>query len=159
MFGSEESVTKQFNLPPEDIELYRKVFSEFDRNKDGTISAVELQSAFRTAGHNPTEAEVQDMINITDTNNTGKLEWDEFANLLATKLAEREEEADYKETFRVFSKDDEGCITMEEMKFVLCQLCTSDEAEKIIEVVDRNGDGKISFSEFRCMMGANPILL
>ena len=37
---------------------------------------------------------------------------------------------------------------------VLCQ-----EAEEMLEVVDRNGDGVISFSEFRCMMGANPILL
>jgi Ca2+-binding EF-hand superfamily protein len=159
MMTGSESGGRPSLLPPEDEELYRKVFAEFDRDNDGTISAVELQSVFRRAGHNPTEAEVQDMINITDTNNTGKLEWDEFAGLLATKLAEREEEADYKETFRVFSKDDEGCITMEEMKFVLCQLCTSDEADKIIDVVDRNGDGKISFSEFRCMMGANPILL
>ena len=37
---------------------------------------------------------------------------------------------------------------------VYCQ-----EAEEMLEVVDRNGDGVISFSEFRCMMGANPILL
>ena len=29
----------------------------------------------------------------------------------------------------------------------------------MLEVVDRNGDGMISYSEFRCMMGANPILL
>ena len=33
------------------------------------------------------------------------------------------------------------------------------EAEEIMSVVDRNGDGVISYSEFRCMMGANPILL
>ena len=33
------------------------------------------------------------------------------------------------------------------------------EAEEIMGVVDRNGDGVISYSEFRCMMGANPILL
>ena len=29
----------------------------------------------------------------------------------------------------------------------------------MLAVVDRNGDGVISYSEFRCMMGANPILL
>ncbi len=37
-----------------------------------------------------------------------QVEWDEFAQLIAAKLGEREEESDYKETFRVFSKDDEG---------------------------------------------------
>jgi len=146
-------------LPPEDYELYRKVFTDFDRNEDGTISTSELHYAFRRAGHNPTEAEVQDMINETDTNNTGTIEWEEFAALLAVKLQEQEEETYYKETFRIFSKDDEGCIGMEEMKFVLSQVCPGEEADQIIEVVDRNGDGKISFSEFRCMMGANPILL
>ena len=33
------------------------------------------------------------------------------------------------------------------------------EAEEMMGVVDRNGDGLISYSELRCMMGANPILL
>ena len=65
----------------------------------------------------------------------------------------------YKETFRVFSKDEDGCITADEMKFVLSQVCSMEEAEQMMNVVDRNGDGVISFSEFRCMMGANPILL
>jgi hypothetical protein len=37
-----------------------------------------------------------------------QVEWDEFAQLIAAKFGEREEESDYKETFRVFSKDDEG---------------------------------------------------
>ena len=36
------------------------------------------------------------------------MEWEEFAQLMASKLGEREEEAEYKEIFRVFSKDDEG---------------------------------------------------
>ena len=39
------------------------------------------------------------------------------------------------------------------------QVCSMDEAEEMLAVVDRNGDGVISYSEFRCMMGANPILL
>ena len=59
----------------------------------------------------------------------------------------------------MFSKDEDGCITADEMKFVLSQVCSMEEAEQMMNVVDRNGDGVISFSEFRCMMGANPILL
>ena len=76
----------------------------------------------------------------------------------------------------MFSKDENGCITADEMKFVLSQVCSMEEAEEMMRVVDRNGDGGdisnssslsatlssflvISFSEFRCMMGANPIIL
>ena len=87
-----------------------------------------------------------------------QIEWDEFVNVLVSKL-DPEDENYFKETFRVFSKDDEGCIPADEMKFVLSQVCSMEEAEEMLNVVDRNGDGVISFSEFRCMMGANPILL
>ena len=46
----------------------------------------------------------------------------------------------------MFSKDEDGCITADEMKFVLSQVCSMEEAEEMMRVVDRNGDGVISFS-------------
>ena len=45
-----------------------------------------------------------------------------------------------------------GCIPAEEMKFVLMHLpgkVTYKEIDEMIAIVDKNGDGKISFSEFR----------
>ena len=33
------------------------------------------------------------------------------------------------------------------------------EIEEMIETVDKNGDGKISYSEFRVMMGAIPLVI
>ena len=47
-----------------------------------------------------------------------------------------------------------GCIPADEMKFVLMHLpgkVTYKEVDEMIETVDRNGDGKISFSEFRSL--------
>ena len=52
-----------------------------------------------------------------------QIEWMEFANVLASKL-DVEDEDSFKETFRVFSKNDEGCIPADEMKFVLSQICS-----------------------------------
>ena len=34
-----------------------------------------------------------------------------------------------------------------------------DEIEEMVKMVDKNGDGKISYSEFRVMLGAIPLLL
>jgi Ca2+-binding EF-hand superfamily protein len=34
-----------------------------------------------------------------------------------------------------------------------------EEIEELIKIVDKNGDGKISYSEFRVMLGAIPLLL
>ena len=55
-----------------------------------------------------------------------------------------------------------GCIPADEMKFVLMHLpgkITYKEIDEMIHTVDKNGDGKISFSEFRVMMGGIPLLL
>merc|ERR1719312_2157142 len=71
-------------------------------------------------------------------------------------------ETGYKETFRVFSKDKEGCIPPDEIKFVLTHLpgnIGTAEIEDMITTVDKNQDGKISYSEFRVMLGAVPLLI
>ena len=70
-----------------------------------------------------------------------------------------------------------GCIPADEMKFALmhlpgeisktkCQVnincagkITYKEIDEMIQTVDKNGDGKISFSEFRVMMGGIPLLI
>ena len=37
-----------------------------------------------------------------------QIEWEEFVHVLASKLLDTEDENYFKETFRVFSKNDEG---------------------------------------------------
>merc|ERR1719327_1245713 len=148
----------------------------FDRYGDGSIStkvdfvplmeansfSQELHAAMRRAGQNPTEAEVQDMINEIDVDGSGFLEFQEFCLMLYKRTQDTDVENDLKETFRVFSKDDEGCITAEELKFVLTHLpgkVTYKEIDEMIHTVDKNGDGKINYSEFRVMMGAHPLII
>ena len=55
----------------------------------------------------------------------------------------------------------QGCITAEELKFVLTHLpgkVTYKEIDEMIRTVDENGDGKINYQEFRVMIGAKPNL-
>ena len=102
------------------------------------------------------------MINEIDVEGSGFLEFPEFCLMLYKKTQDADIENDLKETFRVFSKDDEGCITAEELKFVLTHLpgkVTYKEIDEMIRTVDKNGDGKINYSEFRVMMGAHPLLI
>jgi len=149
-------------LRPDELSSFKSAFDMFDKNADGTISTKELHAAMRRAGQNPTEAEVQDMINEVDVDGSGYLEFPEFCLMMHKKLCDTDTENELKETFRVFSKDDEGCITAEELKFVLTHLpgkVTYKEIDEMIKTVDKNGDGKINYSEFRVMMGANPLII
>ena len=50
-------------------------------------------------------------------------------------------------------------MTLTDKLTMVVQVCSMEEAEEMMNVVDRNGDGVISFSEFRCMVGANPVML
>ena len=53
-------------LRPDELEAFKEAFDMFDKNMDGTISTKELHAAMRRGGQNPTESEVQDMINTVN---------------------------------------------------------------------------------------------
>ena len=69
----------------------------------------DLQSALRRAGQNPTESEVQDMINKID-DGSASLAFADFCLLIGEKATELDPETHFKDTFRVFSKDEEGTV-------------------------------------------------
>uniref|UniRef100_G1LPN4 EF-hand domain-containing protein n=1 Tax=Ailuropoda melanoleuca TaxID=9646 RepID=G1LPN4_AILME len=53
-------------LTEEQIAEFKEAFSLFDKDGDGTITTKELGTVMRSLGQNPTEAELQDMINEVD---------------------------------------------------------------------------------------------
>ena len=52
----------------------------------GTITTKELGTVMRSLGQNPTEAELQDMINEVDADGNGTIDFPEFLALMARKM-------------------------------------------------------------------------
>ena len=73
-------------LTEEQVAEFKEAFSLFDKDGDGTITTKELGTVMRSLGQNPTEAELQDMINEVDADGNGTIDFPEFLTLMARKM-------------------------------------------------------------------------
>merc|ERR1711920_505886 len=140
-------------LTEEQIAEFKEAFSLFDKDGDGTITTKELGTVIRSLGQNPTEAELQDMINEVDADDNGTIDFPEFLNLMARKM----KDTDSEEEFKVFDKDGNGFISAAELRHVMTNLgekLTDEEADEMIREADVDGDGQINYEEFVKMMMA-----
>jgi len=72
----------------------------FDKDGDGTITTKELGTVMRSLGQNPTEAELQDMINEVDADGNGTIDFPEFLTLMARKMKDTDSEEEILEAFK-----------------------------------------------------------
>ncbi|KAL8034925.1 hypothetical protein ABFS82_12G060400 [Erythranthe guttata] len=136
-------------------EELEQVFKKFDVNGDGKISAAELGSIMGSLGHPATEEELQTMIREVDADGDGFIDLKEFVELNTKDIDYDEVLENLKDAFEVFDIDKNGAISAEELQDVLQSLgeeCTLAECRKMISGVDSDGNGTISFDEFKVMM-------
>ena len=76
----------------------------------------------RSLGQNPTEAELQDMINEVDADGNGTIDFPEFLTMMARKMKDSDSEEEIKEAFKVFDKDGNGYISAAELRHVMTNL-------------------------------------
>jgi calmodulin len=101
----------------------------------------------RSLGQNPTELEIQDMINEVDNDGNGCIEQNEFFALLTKRLKDVDTDDDLLEMFKVFDRDGNGLISPTEIKHVMSSiglLVTDEEIEEIVRESDNDRDGMIS---------------
>merc|ERR1712117_389343 len=140
-------------LPADLVVLYQDSFFTFDTDQDGVILTRQLGELLRLCGENPSEAEVQDMVNEVDKEATGYLQFPSFLSLMSKKYSDQNAEDEIREAFRVF--DGNGFINRQELRVVMMNLgekLNDDEIECLIDDVDIDGDGQINYEEFYIMM-------
>ena len=67
-------------LSTDQIAELRKAFDVMDANKDGVVTKEELKNLLKGLGEDVTDEVVDEMIAIADTNNDGKVQFEEFCN-------------------------------------------------------------------------------
>ncbi|XP_062233494.1 probable calcium-binding protein CML30 [Phragmites australis] len=191
--GSEQEQGQDRKVRPDPEADLGIVFSTFDHDGDGFITAVELQESLRRLGIAVSADESKAMVARVDANSDGLIDIPEFRELYdsipkkrkpqqpaeAEKFAagdggsapmveneeeaeeEEEEERDLREAFDVFDGNKDGLISAEELGTVLGSLGLRQhgasrpavaECRDMIRLVDSDGDGMVSFEEFKRMM-------
>ncbi|KAF9506047.1 hypothetical protein BS47DRAFT_1353370 [Hydnum rufescens UP504] len=142
-------------LTEEQISEFKEAFSLFDINGDGMITTHELGIVMRSLGQNPTEAELQDMVNEVDADENGMLDFPEFLTMMARTMRDADSEDEIKKAFKVFDKDGNGFISSAELRHVMNSLgekLTEQEVDEMMREADVDGDGQINHEEFVKMM-------
>merc|ERR1739842_211341 len=122
-------------LTEEQIAEFKEAFSLFDKDGDGTITTKELGTVMRSLGQNPTEAELQDMINEVDADGNGTIDLPEFLSLMARCHQDTEGEEELIEAFKVFDRDGNGFISAAEVHHVMTNLGEKLTEEEVDEMM------------------------
>ena len=92
------------------------------------------------------------MFNEVDADGNGTIDKDEFLQMMARKIKEKDSEEELIMAFRVFDIESNGYITVGQLRQILSNICdfeesiTEDEVEELITEVDE--EGQINYEEF-----------
>jgi len=147
------STSDPTQLTDAELDCLKEAFSLFDADHDGEITVHELGRVMRNHGLNPTDDELKDMIRNVDKNSNGAIDFNEFIEMMVKKSSQVDE--DVMHAFRVFDRDGDGYISVEELRLTMNNLgepLTDHEVRSMIEEADLDGDGRINFQEFARLM-------
>uniref|UniRef100_A0A1J3F0M4 Putative calcium-binding protein CML41 n=1 Tax=Noccaea caerulescens TaxID=107243 RepID=A0A1J3F0M4_NOCCA len=136
----------------------RRVFSHFDVDGDGKISAFELRDYFGSVGEYISHEAAQEAINEVDTDADGSLGFEDFLGLMTRRDLDGNGDGggELKTAFEMFEVEKgSGCITPKGLQKMLAKLGESrtyGECEAMIRFYDIDGNGVLDFHEFRQMM-------
>lgn len=143
------------NLTSSQIKELRRTFDEIDTDGSGTLSRKELRRAFRDLDIRINDNEIDIVLNQMDSNDDGRIGFEEFAKVMAKNYYKKHTKDEIKEAFRKYDINNSGYISAEELRVVLSKMhrfYTREEMENMIKRVDRNKDGLIGIEEFADLM-------
>jgi len=152
-----KAITKTLaaNMGMEPEKKIKEHFNRLDKNGDGALDSKELSLLLMDMGFSKNQAHLEaiEIIKTSDADGSGEIEFNEFAQIWQRKLLSVNDSYIHA-VFSVFDENGDGNINADELAKVLDMQGAGDD-EKIVEIikeVDSDGDGVISWDEFRIAM-------
>ena len=154
-----------------------EIFYRFDKDKDGSLTELQLGALLRSLGLKPDQQQLESLLERADTNNNGMIEFQEFVNLVLANppddkvsnpiiIGEDDDDDDLKRLpttamfyteeqlrslFRAFDSDGNGYVSETELANSMARLghvLSEQELAEMMKEADTDGDGQISYEEF-----------
>ena len=137
---------------------YKLAYQLFDYNNTGGITKEKLGKVMRDLGQNPSDQEIEDMINEVDADENGMIEFEEFVLLMSRNKEMHDTEEEFQELFKIFDQQNANQITKEDLKTVLDNIgerLEDHDIDEIMKEADLDDKGFIIYEEFVRMMKGN----
>ena len=117
----------------------------------------ELKKVFASLSIELSEKELKDLIAEVDDDNSGSIEREEFLALMAERKVkfQLEQSEIFKEVFKHIDVNQNGFIEFEDLKIAMELLdfeLSDDDIAEMMALVDRVGNGKLNFHEFKTFL-------
>ena len=145
------------NLSDQQLQEFKEAFSILDKNGKGKITIAELGDFLRSLGQiDPSDDEIKQLIKDVDIEKKGAIDFPQFLKLMELNSIDSDKETNY--AFKLFnnsSSSSNGTISANEMQAVLQKLgenLTIDEIKDMMNEIEQNNHGVLTFDGFRKMM-------
>jgi len=135
----------------------QSAFRRFDQDGNGWIEKQELHNVMSQVGHEPSQEDISRILASLDVNNDKRIEWAEFASLMADRWLRQDGDTDMHMALSLLDGNvvagESDIMDVNKLKDLLCKNGESplskSEWDSLMQLADPQKTGRISLQDFR----------
>jgi len=150
----------EWQLSKEQIDDFYEAFEMFDTESKGWIDLAGLRVAIRALGFEPSAAEMKKYKEICNYNETKRISFDDFVEVLKLKMSEPDTIDDLTRAFSLIDEQGTGMIDIHDLERVAETISEEINLEQLAEMInaaDSDGDGRVTLADFLAFMPQIPL--
>ena len=128
---------------------YKRAFEIFDKNGDGFIEKNDLASLMAYLKFFPSDTELEEMIGEFSEGKSNKIAFQDFLEMIATRLFDGNAENDLLQAFRVFDKEGRGVINAMNLREAISDVDNDLSKEEMTDLLHGliDTDGNVNYTK------------
>ena len=132
------------DLPKNKGEEYKKVFESYSKGQEGNVNKQELANIFKAINIDASDEEIKEIIKKMDLEDKKEINYDEFLTIINQREKDVDEEEEVLKAFKVFDKEGNGLININELKDIMLSMgnnWSENEINEMFAEADIDMDG------------------